>query len=128
MVVRHDVAVLGNDHARAARTLFAVLRLTVTAAVILRNAEKLQKRIVTAPAALGHLHLLDGLDVHDGLHRILGGIGQVGILLGLVSRKLCAQRGSAFHLALDISDRIAAVARNSPRRKSAGYGRHGNYS
>jgi hypothetical protein len=71
---------------------------------------------------------LDGLDVHDGFHRILGGIGQVGILLGLIRGKLRAQRGSAFHLALDILYRITAVARNGPRRKSAGCGRHGNYS
>ena len=126
VVVRHDIAVLRNNHARTAGPLLAVLRTSVAAAVILRDSEELQKRIV-APA-LGHLDLLDGLDVHDGLHRILGGIGQVGILIGLVGGELRAQRGSAFHLALDISYRITAVARNGPRRKSAGCGRHGDYS
>ena len=127
VVVRDDVAVPRNNDARTARALFAVLRTPVAAAVVLRNAEELQERVVTAPA-LGHLDLLDSLDVHDGFHRILGGIGQVGILIGLVGGELCAQRGSAFHLALDISYRITAVARNGPRRKSAGCGRHGDYS
>ena len=87
------------------------------------DSEELQKRIV-APA-LGHLDLLDGLDVHDGLHRILGGVGEVGILLGLVRRKLGSQRGRTFHLALDVCDGTSAVRGNRPSRKSAGCGRHG---
>ena len=45
--------------------------------------------------ATGHLDLLDGLDVHDGLHRILGGVGEIGILLGLVRRKLGSHLGPA---------------------------------
>ena len=123
VVVRHDIAVLRNNHARTAGPLLAVLRTSVAAAVILRDSEELQKRIV-APA-LGHLDLLDGLDVHDGLHRILGGVGEVGILLGLVRRKLGSQRGRTFHLALDVCDGTSAVRGNRPSRKSAGCGRHG---
>ena len=92
------------------------------AAVALRNAEEFQKRIVSAAR---HLHLLDRLDVHHGLHRIFGGIGQVGILFVLVRREMVAQRGGTLHLALDIGDLGPAVSDHGPGREPSGYGRQG---
>ena len=79
VVVGDDIAVLGDDDTRTAGTLLAELRPFV---IPLRDTEELQERVVTP--APGHLHLLHGLDVDDGFHRVLGGVRQVGVLLGLV--------------------------------------------
>ena len=90
MVVGHDVAILRDNHARATRPLLTRLWLTITATTAVRDAEKLIERVVTIGAAT-HLHLLHCLDVHHRLHRILGGVGQVGILLRLVGSKVVAR-------------------------------------
>ena len=79
MVVGDDITVLGDDDTRTAGTLLAELRPFV---IPLRDAEELQERVVTP--APGHLYLLYGLDVDDGFHRVLGGVRQVRVLLGLV--------------------------------------------
>lgn len=79
MVVGYDIAVLGENHSRTARTLFALLRRTLLA-VALRDAEELEERVETAPAA-ADLDLLNGFDIDDRLHGILRRVCQVGIRL-----------------------------------------------
>lgn len=92
----------------------------------LRDAEELQKGIV--PPAARHLDLLHGFDIDHGLHRILGGVRQVGVLLGLIRGELRPQRGRAFHLALDILYGAFAAPGYCPCRKSARGGRYGDCS
>ena len=121
VVVRDDIAVLGDDDARAAGPALLDLRLAA-AAVALREAEKLEERIVAAAA---HLDLLDGLDVDHGLHRILGGIGQIGILIGLIGREMGTQCGGPFHLMLDIFDAAAVGGAHRPCRHAARCGGYG---
>ena len=79
MVVGYDIAVLGENNSRTARTLFALLRRALLA-VALREAEELEERVETAAAA-ADLDLLNGFDIDDRLHGILRRVCQVGIRL-----------------------------------------------
>ena len=123
VVVGHHVTVGRDDDARTSGALFAELRSLV---IPLRDAEELQKGIV--PPAARHLDLLHGFDIDHGLHRILGGVRQVGVLLGLIRGELRPQRGRAFHLALDILYGAFAAPGYCPCRKSARGGRYGDCS
>ena len=89
VVVGHDITVGRDNHTRTTRALLAGLRLAITATTI-GDTEKLIEGIITARTAT-ILHLADRLDIHHGLHSVLGCIGKVGILLGLISRKMIAR-------------------------------------
>ena len=125
VVVGHHIAVLRDDDTRTARTGLTVLRTRTVVAVLLRNAEELEERVVAPP--LRHLDLLDGLDIDHGLHRILCSVGQVGILVGLIGRKVSSQRRIAFHLAFDILHLGSPLSGpHAPSRQTACHCGNGN--
>ena len=82
VVIRYDVAVLRDDHTRATRTTLLRLHRATT----LRAKEEIEEGIRLAAI----LHLLGLLDIDNRLHCILGGVGQVGIVLRIVCRKVRA--------------------------------------
>ena len=86
MMVGNDITVLRDDDARTARLEFA-RHILPAAGVTLRYSEKFEEGVYIA-----HLHLLRHLDVDHCIYRILGGIGQVGIIGRLVGGKVSRRR------------------------------------
>ena len=129
MVVGHHIAVGRNDDARTARTLLAILGLAIAARTLLREPEKLQERVVAELPAPGYLDLLNGLDIDHRLDRVLGGIGEVGILPRLVSGEMRPEGRGPLDLALDVLDlRTASGLGDGPGRHTAGNGSGRNNS
>ena len=105
------------------------LRLAAAAAVALRNAEEFEEGVVGASAvARRDVDLLDRFDVHDRFDRILGRIGQIGIFIGFVGRKVRTEGGRTFDLAFDIFDFVGVRAVYRPHRYAARDGRNCNHS
>ena len=84
VVVGDYVAILRDDYTRAARTLLALLWRTLLGS--LRKTEELEEGVEVC--ARRYLNLGYCLDIHYGTHGILCGVGQVGILLRRVCRKV----------------------------------------
>ena len=105
------------------------LRLAAAAAGALRNAEEFEEGVVGASAVTRRdVDLLDRFDVHDRLDRILGRIGQIGIFIGFVGRKVRTEGGRTFDLAFDIFDFVGVRAVYRPHRYAARDGRNCNRS
>ena len=129
VVVRHDISVVGDDDARTAGTALLRLRLAAAATVALRNAEEFEEGVVGASAVTRRdVDLLDRFDVHDRFDRILGRIGQIGIFIGFVGRKVRTEGGRTFDLAFDIFDFVGVRAVYRPHRYAARDGRNCNRS
>ena len=85
-MVGNDITVLRDDDARTARLEFA-RHILPAAGVTLRYSEKFEEGIYAA-----HLYLLRHFDIDHCVHRILGGIGEVGIIGRPVSGKVGRRR------------------------------------
>ena len=129
MVVGHHIAVFRDDDARTAGPALLVTGFTPVAAsrLLLRKTEEFEERIVTELSALGHLDLLDRLDINYGFHGVLRRVSQVGILSRLVGGELRTEGGRTLHLALDVFHPGTAVG-DRPGRNAAGHGRSGENS
>ena len=129
MVVRHDVAILRDDHTRATRLALAVLGLRLTTlAITLRNTEELEEGIVAKLTARGHLDTLHGLDIDDRLDGILGRIGQVGVLRLLVGREVGAELCFVLGRGVDILNLRGHLLRHIPGRHTSGNSCHGSHA
>ena len=87
MVVRYDIAVGGDDHARArpdARLRCALLKAAAVAEEELEGVEDVAAALHTC------VHLGGGFDVHHGVHGHVGGVGEVGAFGGrsLIARQV----------------------------------------
>ena len=99
----------------AAAATFADIR---TSAAALGYAEEFEERIVAA----AHLHFLHHLDVHHGLHGVLGRIRKVGVAVRLVGGELRAESRRAHHFAFDILHAVLPHADHAPGRSASGRG------
>ena len=87
MVIRDDIPVGADDHARPAA--LALARLLGLLLIPPGHAEELEKLLESAsPAVIVVLDLLRIDDIDDAFHRILGGIRQIGIAPRLVRSEM----------------------------------------